>query len=181
MEEPVGGGGFLHGLVDCWLQRDLVAVHSSGSVAGISTFKPAPFLNWNITLSFLSSCQGWLAMGNKRQAGHFAGWWWVLVSDAWEVFAKYKDPACVLRLSKDDEFTSGPITWASSPFTSSCSWQLYGCQDGKFQDFCQPRIFQLVAERALRGTSMQLSGLDFHTDFYLTLFTGVRDFVSQLS
>ena len=41
-------------------------------------------------------------------------------------------------------------------------------------------MFQLVAERALLGTFMQLSGLDFHTAFYLTHFTGVRDFVSLL-
>lgn len=151
MEEPVGGGGFLHGLVDCWLQRDLVAVHSSGSAAGISTFKPAPSLNWNITLSFLSSCQGWLAMGNKRQAGHFAGWWWVLVSDAWEVFAKYKDPACVLRLSKDDEFTSGPITWASSPFTSSCSWQLYGWSRWKVPGFLSTENIPISSRKGSTG------------------------------
>ena len=34
----------------------------------------------------------------------------VLVSHTLEVFAKYEDPACVLRPFHDDEFTSRPIT-----------------------------------------------------------------------
>lgn len=80
-EKPAAGGGFLRGSVGCWLQRDLAAMCSSGSAAGISTFKPASSLTCNIPLSFLSSCQGRWAMGNTRQAADLAGWWW-----AWSGF-----------------------------------------------------------------------------------------------
>lgn len=162
-EEPAAGGGFLRGSVGCWLQRDLAAMCSSGSEAGISTFKPACSLTCNIPLSFLSSCQGRWVMGNTRQAGDLAGWWW-----AWSGFGH---PGSVCKV-EGSCLCSQTLSW----------WWIHiqGYVAVKMKSsriFCQSRIFQLVSERALLGGFMQLSGLDFHTAFYLTPFTRVKDSV----
>lgn len=109
-EEPVGGGWLLHGSVGCWLQRDLVALHSSGSGARISALKSALSLTWSIPLSFLPPRVISDGETQGRLVILLAGDELVLVSDTLEVFAKYKYAACVLRPFHDDEFTSKSVT-----------------------------------------------------------------------
>lgn len=52
-------------------------------------------------------------MGNTRLVTLLTGDELVLFSDTLEGM---KEPACVLRPSYDDKFTSKPVTWVSSPF-----------------------------------------------------------------